>query len=1016
MSSSRDEHTVVCVGFPSLDADGAVDALRTDSAIAVETVQSVAEGCDRLDAGGVDCIVSDYQLPDGDGLSFLDTVREAHGSVPFVLAPSDGSETVAARAVRKGATDYVSRSAEDASTELRDRVDEAIEAVDTNQAGDYRAETSDLPMLRPSATDQPEFEALTTRYRLALDGTDTGIWEWDLDSGELIWDERAERLAGYDPGEFDGSYETFAERVHPDDLDAIETARAAAAETGSYEVEFRVMVDGTERWLHTRAEMFYHDDGTPDRLLGVGWDITERKRQQRELEELTTRLELALEETDTGVWECYLSTDEVVWDETCERLFGYDPGEFPGTYDAFARRVSDDDLESVERAVTRAVETDQQYQAEFSVDLPNGERRWVQSRGVVRYDDGEPDRLFGVQTDVTDRKQAEQAVEETKEYYRRLFEQSSDFVLVVDEDGTVEDVTQGVEHVIGHEPAELIGTDAFRYIHPDDRDRVASAMEQNIQHPKGTVDIEYRSQASDGSYRWLEAKGSNHLDDPLLDGLVANVRDISERKEREQELEALTTRLELALEETDTGVWEWDLDTDEIVWDEACEQLFGYEPGEFPGTYEEVARRLSDDDLAGFERAVSDAIDDDSKLQFDFSIELPDGETRWIETRGIVEYDAAGDAERLLGIKTDITDRKEAERAVEETKEYYRRLFEQSMDYVTVVDEDGTIVDVTGGVTHVLGYDPDEMIGTDSFSYIHPDDRERIGSELATAVDHPKTDIEIEYRVRTTDGSYRWMEARGNNQLDDPFLDGIVVYVRDTTQQKERQQELAMKTERLQRKNEQLERLARIVSHDLQTPLSTAEKLTGLLRSDLTDPDPAIEQSLADLEATHQRLRAFADHLPRLARESTDIEASTKCDLRSVAEAAWDVVDTGQLDLNIESTRLLDGDPERLQRLFENCFQNTVTHGVDAVDGDRSSERATTVRVGTVDDGFYIADDGPGIRPEQRDELFEYGMSTGSGSGFGLAIVRTIAGAHGWTISVTDSESGGARLEVETTQ
>ena len=760
MCPPDDKYTVVYVVPPSTNTDETVDALQDDKEIIVETVRSTRAGRERLDAGDVDCVVSDYQLPDGDGLALLETVREDHAQLPFVLYTAAGSETVAVEAFRRGVTDYVRRSAADARTALRDCVRNALAVTD-----DYRDRTSELPQVHRVAHGRTELEALTTRYRLALDGTDTGIWEWDLDTDELVWDRRAERLAGYDPGEFAGTADAFTDRVHPEDLEVIETAREQAIETGSYEAEYRIVVDGRERWLHTRAEVFYHDDGTPDRMLGVGWDITDRKRRQRELAE--TRRDL----------------------------------------------------------------------------------------------------------------------EETKEYYRRLFEESSDFVLVTDEAGTVNDITPGVEHVLGHEPDELIGTDAFNHVHPEDEDRLADAMAEVIQNPETNTDIEYRSQASDGSYRWLEARGRNLLDDPLLDGLVASVRDISARKEAEQ--------------------------------------------------------------------------------------------------------------------------------AVEDAKAYYKRLFQQASDYVTVTDEAGTITNITPGVERVLGYEPAEIIDTNAFSLIHPDDCERVRGVLTDVVENPEMEISMEYRARTESGDYRWMEARGSSYLDDRLLDGVVVYVRDITQQKERQQELARKTARLRLKNEQLERLAQIVSHDLQTPLSTAEKLTGLLRSDLADPDPAVEQSLSDLEVTHQRLRAFADHLPRLARESTDIEESTACDIGSIAEAAWEVVDTGPLELRVESTWRLDGDPERLQRAFENLVQNTVVHGVRAVDDEQIA--ATTVRVGAVDDGFYIADDGPGIRPEQRAELFEYGMGTGSGSGFGLAIVRTIIEAHGWTITVTDSRSGGARFEVETT-
>jgi len=356
----------------------------------------------------------------------------------------------------------------------------------------------------------------------------------------------------------------------------------------------------------------------------------------------------------------------------------------------------------------------------------------------------------------------------------------------------------------------------------------------------------------------------------------------------------------------------------------------------------------------------------------------------------------------------DITRRNTAQQELEATKEYYQRILEQSLDYALVVDESDTITDVTPGVEAMSGFSPDEVIGQNAFEAVHPDDRDRVRDSFASAAENPATIINTEYRVHLRDGSYRWVESRGRSHLDDPHLNGIVINVRDISERKQREQQLAETAARLTQKNEQLERLAQIVSHDLQTPLSTAQKLTQLLRSDLaeTDLQPEVEQSLRDLDATHERLRAFAEHLPRLARESTDVEGPVDCELDQIAEAAWSMVDTDGLTLDIESTCRLQADPDRLQRVFENLFQNTATH---------ATPPATTVSVGTVENGFYIEDDGPGIRPEQRTELFEYGMGTGAGSGLGLAIVRTTVEAHGWSITLAEQPTAGTRFEIQTT-
>lgn len=261
---------------------------------------------------------------------------------------------------------------------------------------------------------------------------------------------------------------------------------------------------------------------------------------------------------------------------------------------------------------------------------------------------------------------------------------------------------------------------------------------------------------------------------------------------------------------------------------------------------------------------------------------------------------------------------------------------------------------------------------------------------------------------------------------------GCILSLTDITAQKTHQEQLAAKTRVLSRqttqltqKNEQLERLASVVSHDLETPLATGETLLHLIETDLSDPPAEVAQSLSDLEAVHHRLRAFAEGLPALARESTDVETPVDCDLETIAREAWAVVDTGGLTLAVESTCRLSGDPSRLQQVFENLFQNSVEHGTrgnpiqseDTVGHRVNQTGASTVSVGTLQSqsGFFVEDDGPGIPADRREDLLEFGVSTGSGSGYGLAIVRTIIEAHGWSFSVTDGQTGGARFEIATT-
>jgi signal transduction histidine kinase len=141
-------------------------------------------------------------------------------------------------------------------------------------------------------------------------------------------------------------------------------------------------------------------------------------------------------------------------------------------------------------------------------------------------------------------------------------------------------------------------------------------------------------------------------------------------------------------------------------------------------------------------------------------------------------------------------------------------------------------------------------------------------------------------------------------------------------------------------------------------------------------------------------------------------------ELGDLAEGCWEMVQTGEASLTLDEPVTIEGDPERIKQLLENLFRNSVEHGStgsrpaadDAIDHVGPD---VTITVGRLPDGFYIADDGPGIPEDERDEVFEAGYTTSDdGTGFGLPIVKTIVEAHNWSITVTDSEAGGARFEI----
>ncbi|KAB1188551.1 MULTISPECIES: HAMP domain-containing sensor histidine kinase [Haloferax] len=232
--------------------------------------------------------------------------------------------------------------------------------------------------------------------------------------------------------------------------------------------------------------------------------------------------------------------------------------------------------------------------------------------------------------------------------------------------------------------------------------------------------------------------------------------------------------------------------------------------------------------------------------------------------------------------------------------------------------------------------------------------------------------------------------------------------------------------EELKRRNERLDQFASVVSHDLRNPLNVAQ-----MRLELAREGHGTEH-LSTVADAHDRMEALIQDVLELARTGDAVGQTKPVGLASVAANA--VANTG-LDaagLTVEADVELMADPERLTAVFENLFRNAVEHGStdsrnssgNAVEHGSTGSRASHddageyarsdvhVRVGPLEDGFFVEDDGPGIPPEEHDRIFESGYTTDpEGTGLGLAIVSGVADAHGWSVSTTTGESGGARFE-----
>lgn len=317
--------------------------------------------------------------------------------------------------------------------------------------------------------------------------------------------------------------------------------------------------------------------------------------------------------------------------------------------------------------------------------------------------------------------------------------------------------------------------------------------------------------------------------------------------------------------------------------------------------------------------------------------------------------------------------------------------------------EAGTVVDAIDDALVVVSEAGDVVECNDAFETIVPDGERYTGPLETVLAEYPALRTQLE---RLEDGIVPVDAGDGTEffQLSVSTLDAdtdqdlSLVVLHDVTEQQRHQREL-------ERENEQLDQFASLISHDLRNPLDVAIGRTTVI-DELVD-DPQVAEHLAEIRDSHARMMRIIQDVLRLARQGRSIDEMRAVDLSNIARSAWSHVETDGIDVDIDTDQSVQADPDRVTQVFENLFRNSREHG------QKPSNDPVTVTIGALEEetGFYVADDGPGIDSELRGNVFEAGFSGDEGTGLGLAIVANIADAHGWDITVTESETGGARFD-----
>jgi PAS domain S-box-containing protein len=555
----------------------------------------------------------------------------------------------------------------------------------------------------------------------------------------------------------------FAVVIHPDDRNRLlETWRDSLTSGRPFEGEWRVRgADGCYRWFFTRGLPVRDPDGRIVNWYATNTDIEDRKATELSLRASEGRWKRVFENSAVGIALTDLKGHFELANAAYQKLLGYTEEELRKlsfldvTVPEFAERNSALAKELLERKR-------QQFDIEKQYRRKDGSLVWVRNNvSLVPGADGAPRYLMAIVEDVSERKRAESALQESEKRFRQM----ADALPVVTwitalHPEKILYASPSFERVWGVPVEELyknpnLWTDA---IHSGDRERVASTYRRWIAGEKVNYhDVEYRMLQPSGAVRWIHERGVLSFNEEGKPYLASGIStDITERKLAEETLRQSEAYLAEAQRLSQTGSWAWNPKTGEIrYWSEECYRVLGFDPLGPPPAFETVFQRTHPDDQAATRQGFDEAIRKRTELELDYRLVHPGKGIRDIHAVGHPVLDAAGDLAEFVGTVIDVTERKRAEAELRQLVDFIPQL-------IVVLGGDGTWIHANRLTLEYTNLALDDFRLQDVFEkVIHPDDWEKMRTErkrgLSTA-----GPFETEARIRGKDGAYRWFLFRYN--------------------------------------------------------------------------------------------------------------------------------------------------------------------------------------------------------------------------------------------------------------
>jgi PAS domain S-box-containing protein len=501
-----------------------------------ERVDTAAELERALDEREWDLVISDYSMPQLNGLAALRQVKARRPNLPFIQVSGTVGEDAAVEVLKAGAQDYL----------LKGNLTRLVPAVER--------ELREAEARRVAAATAAAGREMERRFRMLVDGVrDYAIYMLD-DGGRIAnWSRGAERITGFAESDVVGRhFELFfsqEDRQRGEPADHLRLAR----ETGRFEGQgWRLRQAGSRFFASTVITPLCDDAGNLCGFANVTQDDTERRRADAKLRLSESLLAEAQQTAHIGSWSWDLVNDTLHWSDEHYRIFGLVPRASSPSYDYFLNRLHPADRAVIRRAVDRAIKERLPFEHAVRLLQEDGSVRVIASRGQAVFDDaGEAIRMFGTLQDITDRSHAEEALRTSEQRFRLMARATNDAIWDWDLRTNCVWWSESFQGLFGYAPEEVgVGTESwYTRIHPQDVDRVSARIRAVIDGGGAHWTDEYRFRRSDGSYAHVLDRGYViRGPDGVATRMIGAMMDVSKSKQAEQAIRESEARKAAILE------------------------------------------------------------------------------------------------------------------------------------------------------------------------------------------------------------------------------------------------------------------------------------------------------------------------------------------------------------------------------------------------------------------------------------------------------------------------------------